>query len=70
MNTETTVKSRTEWLAKFQRKYGTDYLLDVIREARVGVSNAFMDTSAMDTVIRTAKRMLAEKEEKDDTSRS
>ena len=64
MNTETTVKSRIEWLVRFTRKYGTDYLLDVIREARVGVSNAFMDTSAMDTVIRTAKEMLAEKEER------
>ena len=60
----TTVKSRTEWLAKFGREYGTDYLLDVINEARVGVSNVFCDTAAMDTVIRTAKEMLAEKEEK------
>lgn len=65
MNTETTVKSRTEWLAKFGRKHGTDYLLDVIHEARVGVSNVFSDEGAMDTVIRTAKEMLAEKGEKD-----
>ena len=61
---DTTVKSRTEWLAKFQREYGTDYLLDVIREARVGVSNAFSNEADMDTVIRTAKEMLAEKGEK------
>ena len=60
---DTTVKSRTEWLAKFGREYGTDYLLDVIYEARVGVSNVFTDEGAMDTVIRTAKRMLAEKGE-------
>lgn len=60
----TTVKSRTEWLAKFQREYGTDYLLDVIHEARVGVSNAFSDEAAMDQVIRTARKMLAEKGEK------
>ncbi len=61
---DTTVKSRTEWLAKFQREYGTDYLLDVIYESRVGVSNVFCDEGAMDTVIRTAKEMLAEKGEK------
>ena len=64
MNTDTTIKSRAEWLAKFRREYGTDYLLDVIHEARVGVSNVFCDTGAMDEVIRTAKEMLAEKEEK------
>ena len=51
VDTDTTVKSRTEWLAKFQREYGTDYLLDVIREARVGVSNVFCDEGAMDEVI-------------------
>lgn len=55
-------KSRAEWLAKFGREYGTDFLLDVIYEARVGVSNAFSDTGAMDCVIRTARKMLAEKE--------
>ncbi|KKK88929.1 hypothetical protein LCGC14_2738190, partial [marine sediment metagenome] len=49
--------------AKFTREYGTDYLLDVIRESRVGVSNAFTNAADMDTVIRTAKRMLAEKGE-------
>lgn len=63
MNTDVTARSRTEWLAKFQREHGTDYLLDVIHEARVGVSNVFCDEGAMDTVIRTARKMLAEKEE-------
>lgn len=61
MSETTTVKSRTEWLAKFQREYGTDYLLDVIYEARVGVTNALTDPGAMDCVIRTARKMLAEK---------
>lgn len=63
MNADTTVNSRTEWLAKFGREHGTDYLLDVIREARVGVSNVFCDEVAMDTVIRTARKMLADKED-------
>ena len=58
---ETTVKSRTESLAMLQRKYGTDFLLDVFYESRVGVSNAFANEGAMDTVIRTARKMLAEK---------
>ena len=62
---DTTIKSRTEWLARFAREHGTDFLLDVIREARVGVSNVFCDEADMDTVIRTAKEMLAEKGEKD-----
>ncbi|KKN10374.1 hypothetical protein LCGC14_1037350 [marine sediment metagenome] len=63
---DTTVKSRTEWLAEFTREYGTDCLPDVIRESRVGVSNAFTNTADMDTVIRTAKEMLAKKGEKDE----
>lgn len=60
---DTPVNSRTEWLAKFGREYGTDYLLDVIHEARVGVSNVFADEGAMDTVIRTAMEMMAKEEE-------
>ena len=64
MGIETAPKSRAEWLAKFGREYGTDYLLDVIRESRVGVSNVFCNEGDMDEVIRTAKEMLAEKGEK------
>lgn len=61
--TETTVKSRAEWLAKFAREHGTDCLLDVIYEARVGVSHTFSNEAAMDTVVRTARKMLEEKGE-------
>ena len=61
MTTDTPPKSRTEALARIKREHGTDFLLDAIRESRVGVTHAFVDTKAMDQVIRTAKRMLAEK---------
>ena len=62
MTTTPIPKSRAELLARISRAHGTNFLLDAIREARVGVSRAFTDTKAMDQVIRTARKMLAEKE--------
>ena len=63
MMTDTTPKSRTEALARIAREYGTDFLLDVISESRVGVTNAFSNEADMDTVIQTAKEMLADRGE-------
>ena len=58
MTTQFVPKSRTEALALIAREHGRDFLFDAIYEARVGVSNAFTDTKAMDSVLRTARRML------------
>ena len=61
MNTPTIPKSRTELLARISRAHGTVFLLDAIHESGVGISAAFTDADAMNQVIRTARRMLAEK---------
>ena len=51
-------KSRTEWIRDFTFRYGTNALFDVIRESRVGISNAFTDEGDMKTVMRTAQEMI------------